>query len=357
MKLESVQILRAVAALLVLFAHLWAPFAWIKAPDAFPNFIAGAAGVDLFFVISGFVMVYSSERLFAQPGGAARFLVNRLARIVPLYWAATTVALVVMFRFKPDELSVPLVIASYLFYPLEHNGSFNPVHDIGWTLNYEMFFYLVFAFAVFLSRWKAVVAVTVLFIALMTLRPYGVLPKSLSYLSYTQLWEFIFGMLIALAYRGGIKLTAWTSAFLMLVGGTVFGWTCTVPIDSEIATLRYLLWGGSAACILSALVLSNHVIETGKIGKAFVAIGNASYAIYLLHPFVIFVFHQFVGKRLPVLEAPYLYALSMGAMCIGVAIVVHRRFEVPVTEHLKRKFLLRKTPQQSRPLERQQSRP
>src|SRR5712664_1748823 len=93
-QLVSIQILRAAAALLVLFAHLWTPFVILGAP--FPNFIAGAAGVDLFFVISGFVMAYSSERFFAQPLGSARFMLRRLCRIVPLYWAMTTFVLLMI---------------------------------------------------------------------------------------------------------------------------------------------------------------------------------------------------------------------------------------------------------------------
>ncbi|SRR6266571_871351 len=93
--LQSIQILRAVAALLVLAGHLWATLAWLGKPDALPNFVAGAAGVDLFFVISGFVMVHSSEKFFGQPGGSVQFLLRRLARIVPLYWVATTAALAI----------------------------------------------------------------------------------------------------------------------------------------------------------------------------------------------------------------------------------------------------------------------
>ncbi|MEA2964715.1 MAG: exopolysaccharide production protein ExoZ [Alphaproteobacteria bacterium] len=87
--LVSIQALRAIAALLVFWGHaINAVHQKIEAD--FPH-LYGPFGVDLFFVISGFVMVYSSERLFGQPGAPITFFVRRLARIVPLYWLATAV--------------------------------------------------------------------------------------------------------------------------------------------------------------------------------------------------------------------------------------------------------------------------
>jgi hypothetical protein len=81
--------IRAIAALLVFWGHaINAVHQKIEAD--FPH-LYGPFGVDLFFVISGFVMVYSSERLFGQPGAPITFFVRRLARIVPLYWLATAV--------------------------------------------------------------------------------------------------------------------------------------------------------------------------------------------------------------------------------------------------------------------------
>src|SRR5438093_4622260 len=88
--LVSIQVLRAVAALAIIVAHFWGAFEAFGHPNPWPNFILGAAGVDLFFVISGFIMVYSSERMFGQPTAPAQFFFRRLARIVPLYWAVTT---------------------------------------------------------------------------------------------------------------------------------------------------------------------------------------------------------------------------------------------------------------------------
>ena len=87
--LVSIQALRAIAALLVFWGHA-INAVHLKGEADFPH-LYGPFGVDIFFVISGFVMVYSSERLFGQPGAPITFFARRLARIVPLYWAATTI--------------------------------------------------------------------------------------------------------------------------------------------------------------------------------------------------------------------------------------------------------------------------
>jgi exopolysaccharide production protein ExoZ len=129
LQLKSIQILRAAAALGVLLDHAGR---WL---DVAPIVDIGAAGVDLFFVISGFIMVYTSERLFGQTGAPQRFLARRIIRIVPLYWTLTAFAALVLFGFGPNTLG------SYLFIPT-HRG---PILTVGWTLNYEMMFYSLFA--------------------------------------------------------------------------------------------------------------------------------------------------------------------------------------------------------------------
>jgi exopolysaccharide production protein ExoZ len=101
----AVQGLRAAAALMVVVAHV------------VPSFVIGQAGVDIFFVISGFIMVYASERAFGQPGASSLFISRRLIRIVPLYWATTAVLLVEMlWKYRglaAAHDSVAYVVASF----------------------------------------------------------------------------------------------------------------------------------------------------------------------------------------------------------------------------------------------------
>jgi peptidoglycan/LPS O-acetylase OafA/YrhL len=110
----------------------------LKGEADFPH-LYGPFGVDIFFVISGFVMVYSSERLFGQPGAPITFFARRLARIVPLFWAATTILVWVVVPYA----STKAVLGSLFFGP--HIPSEAPLLLVGWTLIFEMFFYVVFA--------------------------------------------------------------------------------------------------------------------------------------------------------------------------------------------------------------------
>ena len=157
--LLSIQHLRGVAALMVVFFHC---FQWTWTP--FPT---GQAGVDLFFVISGFVMWTVTER---QPQSPAEFLRRRFARIAPPYWLATLLAaglalawpaLFLEIRVDPEHLW-----KSLLFLP--HRDPFGnpfPVLPVGWTLIYEVFFYLVFAFAMLFGRARMAVLTAILCLA------------------------------------------------------------------------------------------------------------------------------------------------------------------------------------------------
>jgi len=209
-ELVSIQVLRAVAALAVTVAHTY-PLVGLEFGIAnYPTLITGAAGVDLFFVISGFIMVYASEDLFEQQGAPRTFLLRRIIRIVPLYWLVTTVLLAYMLlRYgSPQEHSSRTIAASYFFIPTSNaaGAPITPFLAVGWTLNYEMFFYLVFAFGLLLRRAAAVIILSVLLIAFGLWGRQLSLPLSLSILADPIILEFVFGMLVALAYREGIKL-------------------------------------------------------------------------------------------------------------------------------------------------------
>ena len=139
-----VQALRAIAAFSVALTHIlydalgMAPGAG-RARDLYQA-MAWVAGVDIFFVISGFVIVHSSRRLFTAPGAMRLFAVRRLARIVPLYWVMTSLFVAEAF-LDPGAVNgaiggAAFIIKSYFFIPCARpDGVVQPVLGLGWTLD------------------------------------------------------------------------------------------------------------------------------------------------------------------------------------------------------------------------------
>ena len=172
------------------------------------------AGVDIFFVISGFIMVYASEDLFGRKGASVEFLARRVARIVPLYWMFTafyTLFLVIaLVGTTKDFPGWPNIVASFAFWPAYATGheAPMPVFELGWTLNYEMFFYAVFAVFIGLRRSRTVIAVAALLGGLV-LMGFVLQPSAAAPFFWTRpiILEFVFGMGIALLLRHGVVLS------------------------------------------------------------------------------------------------------------------------------------------------------
>ncbi len=146
----SIQMLRGIAALMVVIFHMVQAEVVHGAGDnllngTLANF--GYAGVDLFFVISGFVMTTIASGSYQSPRNALRFLMRRAARILPLYYIFTAL-IVVLLVVRPSMVSERFqfadVVASFLLLPQRQH----PLLQVGWTLTYEAFFYLVMAVAI-----------------------------------------------------------------------------------------------------------------------------------------------------------------------------------------------------------------
>lgn len=347
-QIVSVQVLRALAALTVAFGHAQhdAKVQALKLGAGFErvHLLPWGAGVDLFFVISGFIMVHASERLFGRADAPARFLARRLARIVPLYWLFTALYLLVLVRAHMAEgRSLPDladVAASFAFWPTDAfgDGVPRPVYTLGWTLNYEMFFYALFALFVGLPRGRAVACVAAALGGLVVLG--AALPlEAAAPFFWTRpiVLEFALGMGLALLHRRGILLplavrlallTAGTALLVldpMASGAQAMDWI--TPND----LLRVLGWGVPAAAIMAACVLAPRG-RPSAIGRVGSALGDASYALYLVHPFAI------LGLRRAWLAAGLheslglwpMVAVSLLLSC-AAALVVHRLVERPLT--------------------------
>jgi exopolysaccharide production protein ExoZ len=157
----GLQNLRALAALSVVVAHLESAHV-LGAHLITPYLRYGAVGVDIFFVISGFITIYASRGLFGSDQGPHAFLGRRIARIVPIYWLMTVAHITTMFAFGYGPLiELDRVVCSFLFLPFAYGGL--PINGVGWTLNFEMFFYVVFAGTLIAKRRIAVATIAAIF--------------------------------------------------------------------------------------------------------------------------------------------------------------------------------------------------
>ena len=334
----TIQALRAIAALLVVAYHVFDMWG-LRVDSAAPgvSWTNGAAGVDIFFIISGFVMVASSRRLASQPSAWRTFIRHRIVRIVPLYWLLTTVKLVLVFLFADlalrSALDADYIARSYLFFPVvDGAGHFRPLLPVGWTLTYEFLFYLFFALALALRVDVLRVLVPGLGLLVVT-----ALLRTESWPAWTILFntiviEFIFGVVLAKLILRGWQLPAGAAAGLVVAG---FVLILAVPEGSE--NLRALTWGLPAlALVAGAVCLEKHL--AGAIPRWLLGLGDASYSIYLTHGFVVpviglvvFFFHW---TALPA-EALTILACLVASSIVGW--IVYMVVERPIMLAVKRR--------------------
>jgi len=283
----SIQYLRAIAALLVVISHI----AWknIQAGGSTMHWWhhAGTFGVDIFFIISGYIMVYITQNMHQKPNNVRTFIKKRFIRIVPLYWFYTLVALAI-FLLLPERVNSgggdTEIIKSFFLLPL--SSTQNYLVGVGWTLHYEFIFYILFSFGLLFSRpiGNIFVGLTIL---LLVWGSIYIPMEGMSYIAYSFLndifIEFGLGMLLYFILLKFKKIP-----FRLSLGAIVIG----------IALFYYLHTGGTLTAIhhidtgLSAFLICFGVISLEYIWKKrecklLIALGNASYSIYLLHPFVL----------------------------------------------------------------------
>lgn len=292
-KLYSIQFLRFIAIILVIYSHSYDRLQrYLHMSDdsiyAHMAFL-GRSGVDLFFVISGFIMAYiTTESVKKDNFNFNRFMKKRCIRIVPMYWIVSSVVLCLLI-YKPDffyNTSTDFLhtVGSFLFFPVASpDDKFAPVLGVGWTLNLEMYFYLVLAlFILFFKR--SYFMYSLLFIAICCTVGYIVGHRENNYLyaSLTNpiLFEFFFG-LIAFDFFSKKKLKTKFSLLLLLTCIIFLVFSCYKQWPDE---LRFLYWGITYSLFLIAIISFEGKI---KFPRVTLILGDASYTLYLTHYFFI----------------------------------------------------------------------
>jgi len=322
--INNIQVLRAVAAMMVVYFHIIVTLSSYGMVSWWTENVYthkwGAMGVDVFFVISGFIMMLSTRRQPSMRVGT--FLKKRIIRIAPLYWLVTLgmagiyMLMPTLFREKSigwDDVFHSLMFHQYLIYKEW------PVVLVGWSLEYEMLFYIVFTISLWISKmWGRVAFVTVCLVSL-----WGI---GLD----VQVFEFIAGMLIYLMYEkyNGLKmLQHWSWA---LVG---MGWGLLIANSETYYFYRMGIILGASLIVLGFLVMKP--IRQSLL----LQLGNASYMIYLVQLFVIIPFY-----KLLVMWGPHMAGIGLlsGILCFILSMLVgygvHRWLELPLLTYLQKEI-------------------
>lgn len=343
-KLVHIQVLRALAALAVAFLHAQHDAAGLaaRAGQSFPPLerFPWMAGVDIFFVISGFIMVYSSRSLFGTKGGKSAFLARRLLRIVPLYWTVTTlylaIALIAPTLLNSETLVPWQILASYLFIPFERpDGTAQPLYSLGWTLNYEMFFYVLFAGVLAWPQRRALGILSGVLVLFAILGHMVGLPQPLAFWTDPIVLEFAFGLGLGWLYAEGVTLSRGVRWVLVLAGLAILAMNF-IGLRANLNEMRPLAWGIPAAFIVAAAALGAKQRPPSSFTRFVALAGDASYAIYLIHPFVIRGTGTILARTgADVVLGPWGFIVVSLAATLIASLLVHRFFERPVTEFVR----------------------
>lgn len=301
----SIQYLRAVAALMVVLYHAnrW----------AWRDFDIGAAGVDIFFVISGFVLWTSiSER----PAAPLVFLRRRLARVAPLYWILTLLVSGAAFFwpqlfFEADPTWGHVLMSLAFIQHFNPDGQPFPVISAGWSLNYEMIFYFVMAAALLRpsdKRFRALV------LGLIGVVVFGFIYRPAYFLGANPMFlQFVAGAALARWRLTGVLPPRWIGYFAVVLG--VAGLAVASRFDLFEHLWRPLFWGVPALLLVGGAVT---VERAGRLSDVEIVrvFGDASYSIYLCHVIVC----ELLTKVIPTwlwIYVPIAVALSVvaGVLC------------------------------------------
>ena len=351
--LLSLQVLRAVAALLVLIHHAGYDADTIadrtaRAAFGLDRFFDWGFGIHLFFVISGFIMVRTARGYGSAKGGLV-FLTRRIIRVVPLYWLMTSLVLLGA-ALAPELLNMPIgglavAMGSYFFVPvLRDGGELRPVLGQGWTLDYEMFFYVLFAVSMLLPRRVGLAGLATVMIGLVLIGQFAhPATAALGVWTDTLLLEFLLGLAIGLLQEAGASLgyrVAVAVATLGIVSAIAFG-----PVCAACGGVQTWIDQGVPATLIVAACVLGPVWPVTRWTLVLAAIGDASYSLYLLHPFVIRVLRNAWLAVVPA-TAPLGAELTLGCVAaVTAALFLHRWVEAPMTFWLqKRSRLARSVP-------------
>ena len=299
-KLDLIQVLRGVAAMMVIVFHVKGVLPDVHMTRPFLDFLfgSGPAGVDLFFVLSGFIMVFVTYRSDGGLKSTGSFLLKRFLRIWPLYAIVTLCYLLINYRYAIPAHLWGGVARSLAFIPLsvEKPPFYGyPFLSVGWSLNYEIYFYLLLAISLLTKsfRWIvffSLIAITLIFIPLIN-HSFSFNEETTGNYNYVYMhmitnpiiWNFVFGVLVGLSYMNAAVSGFFEEIFgIKLVSFFAIGGLICLYLSNFSVGHGPLEWGLEMAFVVLVLVFFDKV-HSPRYPQWLVYLGDISFSLYLWH--------------------------------------------------------------------------
>ena len=311
-KIDIIEFSRFVAAMLVMCVHI-------------PVFGFGAFGVDIFFIISGFVMMHSTETT------SSNFFKKRLIRILPNYYIFTLGVFILALKFphllNNTTADLNHLLKSLFFIPFNKNetGHF-PILFLGWTLNLEMLFYSIFALSLMINKkYRGFISSYILLTIFLISTQINSFPLK-AYNNFV-IFEFILGMIIYLI----IFKKNYIESFLMLLAIIIGCLFHEINLNN-----RLLTYGLPSMIIMFLMILK---FQNLKLSKLILMLGAGSYSLYLTHPYIIQFFDRFTNW----FSGDFLQKSLSIFLCVILtntfAILTYKYYELPIRRYFRKKLI------------------
>lgn len=347
-RLDGLQALRGVAASMVVVDHamraaILQGHAFVRLED-FAGTI-GRMGVNIFFILSGFIMTYTTRDLATLPPAvrARIFVGRRVLRLVPLYWFATAVT-IVLGTLNGTHYDLNYVITSALFLPNVADADdwrMPPVVGVGWTLNYESLFYGIFALTLLFPRKIGLGLCVAAIVGLVGCGPWAVRHvgtepwhRLFAFYTFRNMAFFAIGILLAIALRVAPQSrSSWPlwSSFVLVAAALATYLTLGLADGS-------ILW--SALSVLScttivALAARSACLQPTAISRSLLHMGNASFSIYLFHALLMERLAVTIDNEMTSLRGCF-FVIAATLSCLMLGSAVHSAIEIPLGQTLRR---------------------
>lgn len=325
-RFDSIQVLRGIAAFSVILHHI--------------AFIGkGAFGVDIFFCISGFIMMYITEI------SSEHFFMKRIIRLVPLYYAITAITfagtVLMPELFEKTTADILSLIKSLLFIPFDSHGAVQLIVRVGWTLNYEMFFYLIVYVSLLISKkYRAVIASGIIVFLVVLGKVFDFYYDAFDFWTDSIMVEFIFGIISYEILRNTSsyyeKMKALKRVVLAAFAACLYISLWTIDY--------YKVFAGSDRCVaygIIGMIIFNLVFLSGyglRMPKFLVWMGDISYSVYLLHYFIIRLYNRFLCPDVQIDTAAVLGAIAAVAAVYVTGNLSYKLFEQKLSRLLRKRL-------------------